>query len=132
MRKIEELRSDYNATLFDIRPWYGGYIGMIHLSDCGTCSVVWRYNEDGYEHVSISPKHKNRMPSWYDMAQLKDIFFYPEEEAYQIMPKRSEYVNVKENCLHIYRPTNGRLLSELIENDKDILEGEKSQEALDI
>lgn len=48
------------------------------------------------------------------MARLKEIFFYPEEEAYQIMPKKSEYVNFKENCLHIYRPANGRLLREII------------------
>ncbi len=37
-----------------------------------------------------------------------------EEEAYQIMPKHSKYVNLKENCLHIWRPSNGKRLDDLV------------------
>lgn len=120
MRSIEELRRDYQATIFKIQSMgaegnlMGEYIGFVHLPDCGTCSVVWGYNEAGYEHVSISPRHKNRMPSWDDMAKLKDVFFGPDEEVYQIMPKRKEYVNLQENCLHLWKSANGRELRELI------------------
>ena len=119
MRTIEELKRDYQATLWDINALpgnllYGVYEGYIKLPDCGACHVIWGYNEDGWEHVSVSPKKKDVLPTWNDMARLKEIFFCPEEEAYQIMPKKSEYVNFKENCLHIYRPANGRLLREII------------------
>ena len=49
--------------------------GLIKLPDCGTCTVVWGQNEDGWEHVSVAPTHKFRIPSWEDMANLKDVFF---------------------------------------------------------
>ena len=73
------------------------------------CSVCWGRDEDGFEHVSVSPKNENRMPTWEDMCVLKDIFFRDDEEVYQIHPKKSEYVNVKENCLHLWRPIHGEL-----------------------
>lgn len=97
---------------------WGVYIhcGLIKLPDSGTASVVWGRNEGGYEHVSVSPRKKYNIPTWNDMAFLKDIFFYDEEEAYQIMPKKSEYVNISENCLHLWKPI-GRELKELLENE---------------
>ena len=76
----------------------------VKLPDCGTCTVVWGNNEYGMEHVSVSPLKKFRIPSWDDMCDLKDIFFYDEEEAYQVHPKKSDYANIKQNCLHLWRP----------------------------
>lgn len=69
-------------------------------------SVVFSNNEKGYEHVSFCP-YNGRLPDWYAMCELKDMFFNHEEEAYQIMPKKSEYVNMVDNCLHLWRPHNG-------------------------
>ena len=69
-------------------------------------SVVFSNNERGYEHVSFCP-YNGRLPDWNAMCELKDAFFDDEEEAYQIMPKKSEYVNMVDNCLHIWRPHNG-------------------------
>ena len=88
--------------------------GLIKLPDCGTCSVMFGENEDGWEHVSVSPKHKYKIPTWNDMCVLKDIFFDDEEEVYQIHPKKSEYVNLSENCLHLWKPI-GHELGELVE-----------------
>lgn len=110
MRTIEEI----SDKIWNYQQFAGINAAAIKLPDCGTCSVVWGYNEDGYEHVSVSPKHKYKMPTWDDMAYLKDVFFYDEEEAYQIMPKHSEYVNLKENCLHLWRPANGKVLYDLV------------------
>lgn len=84
------------------------------LPDCGTCSVIWGDNEEGYEHVSVTPKKKFNVPTWNDMCVLKDMFFEDDEEVYQIHPKKSEYVNVVENCLHLWKPI-GHELNELVE-----------------
>lgn len=86
---------------------------FVKLQDCGTCSVVWGLHENGWEHVSIVPR-KNVMPSWDDMCELKDIFFNDEEEVYQIHPPKSEYVNLHDRCLHLWKPENGRKLNELV------------------
>lgn len=79
-------------------------MGFIKLTDAGTCSVIWEDDENGWEHVSISPKKKTKIPTWNDMCQLKDAFFYEDEEVLQLHPKKSEYVNVKENVLHLWKP----------------------------
>lgn len=124
MRTIEELKEKFATVLWNIEPYGTGkagkvdlskvYCGYVKLPDCGTCTVVFGYKEGGYEHVSIAPKHKNRIPSWIDMNKLKSIFFTDEEEAYQIMPKVAEYVNLHDNCLHLWRPANGKELKDLV------------------
>ena len=78
--------------------------GLIKLPDCKTCSVCWFDNECGWEHVSVSPKHKFNIPTWNDMCVLKDVFFGDEEEVYQIHPPKSQYVNLVDNCLHLWKP----------------------------
>lgn len=92
--------------------------GLIKLPNCKTCSVVWGDNESGWEHVSVSPKHQFTIPTWEDMCVLKDTFFNDDEEVYQIHPKKSEYVNISQNCLHLWKPI-GHELSELVRFDKD-------------
>jgi len=63
-----------------------------------------------WEHISVTPRNQKRCPTWEEMVAIKDIFFDTEEEAVQFHPKRSEYVNNHEYCLHIWRPANGDLL----------------------
>ena len=60
-----------------------------------------------WEHISVTPKNQKRCPTWDEMAAIKDMFFLPEEECVQFHPKRSEYVNLSEFCLHIWRAVNG-------------------------
>ena len=94
------------------------HAGFIHLPDCGSCSVAWCDNEHGMEHVSVAPKRQFKIPSRDDMCVLKDIFFEDGEEVYQIHPRKSEYVGIKENCLHLWKPC-GHELRELVEKQMD-------------
>lgn len=64
------------------------------------CSV-----DGDYEHVSVS--HKSKTPSWQEMVAIKNLFFEDEEEVVQFHPPKSEYVNYHENCLHLWRRTDG-------------------------
>lgn len=77
--------------------------------------------------MKLSAWHKKNgdQVEWYDpltawlnppdrVYMLKDIFFDDEEEVYQIHPKKSEYVNLSENCLHLWKPI-GHELGELVE-----------------
>lgn len=59
--------------------------------------------EKPYKHVSVSVAgKKSRTPTWEEMCFVKDRFFEPEEEAFQIHPKKSEYVNVQKYTLHLW------------------------------
>ena len=82
-----------------------------------TGSVVWGTDENGWEHVSVAPYDRKITPSWDDMCRLKDIFFEEDELALQFHPPKDEYVNMVENCLHLWRPKDEQLLERL--RDKD-------------
>lgn len=61
-------------------------------------------NGKGWEHVSVSHKHK--IPSWSVMCAVKDMFFEEEEIVMQLHPKKSEYINMHPNCLHLWKPVD--------------------------
>lgn len=63
----------------------------------------------GWEHVSVhgekyfSSTPVSVTPTWHEMCQVKDLFWGPEDEAFQFHPKRSEYVNLHPHTLHLWR-----------------------------
>ena len=79
----------------------------IRLPECGECQVVWGRNEGGWEHVSVAPVRNDLIPTWKDMCILKDVFWNDNEEVHQVHPKKSDYVNLVDNCLHLWRPIDG-------------------------
>lgn len=62
--------------------------------------------DDGeeWEHVSVS--RRDRLPSWGDLMLVKELFIGPEREALQLLPKRSEHINLARCCLHIWARTS--------------------------
>ena len=102
MKSNEEIIK--SGLLWDVTSLGFMNTGFIKLPDCKTCSVCWFDNECGWEYVSVSPKHKFNVPTWNDMCVLKDVFFGDEEEVYQIHPPKSQYVNLVDNCLHLWKP----------------------------
>lgn len=112
MRTLEEILN--NEKIWNYSQVLAMNSAYIKLPDCGTCSVVWNNCEYGYEHVSVSPRKKFNIPSWNDMCVLKDVFWGEDEEVYQIHPKKREYVNVVDNCLHLWKPI-GHELNELVQ-----------------
>ena len=61
------------------------------------------------EHVSAKGVFAGNTytPSWDEMCFVKDQFFDEEEVVIQLHPKRSEYVNMSKNTLHLWREVNG-------------------------
>lgn len=60
----------------------------------------------GWEHVSIS--RTDRTPTWKEMEFIKRLFFLDNETAMQLHVKPSEHINRHPNCLHLWRPNDGR------------------------
>ena len=58
----------------------------------------------GWEHLSVS--HKNKIPSWETMQEMKEIFWTDDEICMQLHPKKSEYINNDNYTLHIWKPLN--------------------------
>ena len=58
----------------------------------------------GFEHLSVSTA--DRCPTWEEMCYMKDIFWNNDEVCMQLHPKKEEYVNNHNYCLHIWKPIN--------------------------
>lgn len=63
-------------------------------------------NGAGWEHVSVSPYNKPRVPTWEEMCFIKGLFWRPDEWVIQFHPAESEYVNNHPYVLHLWRPTD--------------------------
>jgi len=58
----------------------------------------------GWEHVSVSINNVERCPKWDEMCTIKDMFFNEDEVVMQLHPIKSDYVNIHNYCLHLWRP----------------------------
>ena len=56
----------------------------------------------GFEHLSVSTPIKT--PTWEQMCFMKELFWRDDEVCMQLHPKKEDYVNNMEYCLHIWKP----------------------------
>ena len=55
-----------------------------------------------WDHVSVSLE--DRCPTWDEMCWVKDLFWNAQETAIQYHPAKSDYINVHDYCLHLWKP----------------------------
>ena len=94
----------------------GSYLECkIDIYRCRTRSGLWRVTtsteyDDRYkcwfERIVMSHwnERTKKVPTWKEIVDVKREFFGPEEECIHFIPKESEYVNLKEDCMHIFHP----------------------------
>jgi len=101
-RKHPQLKSDesYGNNGFFIipHPKISGYEIRAQVSD----GMKW-------EHVSISVaagrrKDAHRCPTWGEMCYVKSLFWDEQDCVIQFHPAKSEYVNMHQFVLHLWRP----------------------------
>lgn len=68
--------------------------------------VVIASSGEGWDHVSVS--RTNRCPNWPEMECVKRLFFRDDETAMQLHVPPSDHISFHPNCLHIWRPNDGR------------------------
>jgi hypothetical protein len=57
-------------------------------------------------HVSVS--RSDRMPTWSEVMKVRNEFLGPEVEAYQVLPRHQDHVNIHNYCLHLWAPVDGQ------------------------
>jgi hypothetical protein len=61
----------------------------------------------GWEHVSVSLP--NRTPNWREMEFVCRLFWSDDEAVMQLHPPRSDWISNHPHCLHMWRPSDGRV-----------------------
>ena len=101
MKRLEELKENPNLRV--LQTTFDGGNGEVKIGGWkGT--VIWSFG-GRWEHVSVAPYRTYVTPSWDDMCKLKEMFFKDEECVLQYHPPKSDYINIMQNCLHLWRPT---------------------------
>lgn len=106
MKPISEIKKTPNLVIRAEAPneGIGGYyydrISDKRLNFIFSCQLGW-------EHLSVSMP--NKTPNWDQMCRMKDIFWGEDEACVQYHPKKEDYVNNHEHCLHIWKPVDYEL-----------------------
>lgn len=102
----------YRRTGDDVRKLYGwagdwtcGVFDLPSPRTGVTLKCVASTGQD-WDHVSVSLP--NRCPNWTEMEIVKRAFFKPDETAMQLHVSVDEHINAHSNCLHLWRPNDGR------------------------
>lgn len=80
---------------------FGDYANVRLPSNQRCCIVVCDGMETGWDHVSVSLKH--RCPTWEEMDWIKRLFWEPNDTVVQFHPPESKHVSVHPYCLHLWR-----------------------------
>lgn len=112
LKNLEELKNTPRLRIEGILDLLGttAYSGWVELLDGFKGTVVFGYNEEGWEHVSVSHINPNKMPTWENMATIKNMFWEKTDTVVQIHPSEGHYFHGfkgRPNILHLWRPVDG-------------------------
>jgi hypothetical protein len=85
-----------------------GFSGMFRFMLDGKMIRCLISDGAGWKHVSVSIEYERHPPTWAIMCKIKDLFWEPEDVVIQYHPRKSEYVNMAVNCLHLWQPFDGQ------------------------
>lgn len=60
--------------------------------------------EDGSLWLHVSLARRSRMPEYSDLVKVKTDFIGEDVEAYMVMAKKADHVNIHQFCLHLWAP----------------------------
>lgn len=91
------------------------YVGtaLIDTGDCAvyqhkasTLSVLRSIDDlgDGRKTLHVSVSRKGKLPSWEDLRLCKTLFMGPDVDAYHVIPRATDYVNMNQNTMHLWAP----------------------------
>lgn len=58
--------------------------------------------ENGDEWIHVSVARHDRLPSWIEIAKVKSEFIGDDREAFHMIPKKEDHVNLHRYCIHIW------------------------------
>lgn len=106
MKTIEEIRKTPNLFI-EAEAENDGIGGKYYDKYSGKYLNFIFSHQLGWEHLSVSMPGKT--PTWDQMCVMKDIFWNEDEACVEYHPKKEDYVNNHQHCLHIWKPTNETL-----------------------
>lgn len=107
-QKISQELENGRQRSFGLQEPYANYGAFLIKYQSYEMFIISSGSDNGteWEHVSVSLKN-GKTPTWDMMCFVKDLFFTDDETVVQYHPKKSQYVNMHKNCLHLWRNAKG-------------------------
>lgn len=92
--------------------WYripgGQWEGHAFERSDGLCVISSACREgDGKRWIHVSASRQNRLPTWADLRDVKNLFIGRDRLAIQVLPREEDYYNFHPYCLHLYSCVDG-------------------------
>lgn len=111
LRMMRIMRRAWPALLVSVPEEFGSDGIALFLFDSGRAFagsvIVSQALHDGADWIHLSAAWHDSMPSYEDLAVLKDAVFGPDREAYQVFARASEHVNIHPYALHLWGRADG-------------------------
>lgn len=62
---------------------------------------------DGRRWLHLSVSHRARLLRWHELVEVKEIFLGIACDAYQVIPRRSRYIDIHPHVLHLFHCLDG-------------------------
>ena len=62
---------------------------------------------DNKRWLHVSCAYADRLPTWKDLGEVKDLFIGKDKLALQVLPKESDYININPYVLHLWHCLDG-------------------------
>lgn len=99
--------SNVSSLVWEERKMDESSFGYQHLLYGMTVLVSGSVEADGKRWLHVSCAHRNRIPSWDDLKEVKETFIGKDKVALQVLPSEDKYVNVNPYCLHLWHCVDG-------------------------
>lgn len=77
--------------------------------------IMWTFERhgNGLYWIHFSCSHPDRYPTWDELKSAKEIFIGDDVWAYQVLPPEKHYMNLHDNCFHIWHCLNHDIFMEV-------------------
>lgn len=93
-------------------PRSGNKAASVHIHKIAGLQVLRSIStmQDGSQWLHVSVARRSRMPEYNDLTKVKKDFIGEDVEAYMVMAKAADHVNIHQFCLHLWAPSDPRLI----------------------
>jgi hypothetical protein len=69
--------------------------------------VTGEVEQDGKRWMHLSISHRDRLPTWDELKEIKHWILGPDTVAIQVVAPVDQHVNLHPNCLHLWHCLDG-------------------------
>lgn len=84
------------------------YCPCFMRADGLTVILTYQSEQDGKKWIHTSISRKDRVPSYYELCDVKRDFLGDDSLSLMVFVPKSEHVNIHPHCLHLWTCTDGR------------------------